>query len=100
MVRNDILLGPAERADVIVDFHGELGRSVILQSVPRADGSPVGIGTPSTPIMAFRVMSAVSDTTRIPSTLTTLPSLTVPPVPDHVWTLEEIVGLLDGTLPD
>ncbi len=30
VVRDTILLGPAQRADVIVDFHGESGRDVVL----------------------------------------------------------------------
>ena len=30
VVRQDILLGPAQRADVVVDFRGELGKDVVL----------------------------------------------------------------------
>ena len=34
VVRQDILLGPAQRADVIVDFRGELGKKVVLRERP------------------------------------------------------------------
>ncbi len=67
VVRQDILLGPAQRADVIVDFHKELGDNVVLESIPRTDDAPGGIGSPSAAIMAFRVVrTADRDPTRIP----------------------------------
>ena len=38
VVRQDILLGPAQRADVVVDFGGAaVGSDVVLQSVPRLE---------------------------------------------------------------
>ena len=39
VARTGLLLGPAQRADVLVDFHGEEGSSVVLRSVPRTDGA-------------------------------------------------------------
>ena len=36
VVRDRVLLGPAQRADVIVDFHGAAGRDIVLDSVPAA----------------------------------------------------------------
>ena len=74
--RSSILLGPFERADVVVDFSGELGRNVVLKSVPRTDTRPAGsVGTPSVPIMQFRVKNSVTDPTSVPSTLETPPTL-------------------------
>ena len=55
VVRQDILLGPAQRADVVVDFRGELGKDVVLQSVPRMDAPAGAAGSPSAQIMQFRV---------------------------------------------
>src|SRR5260221_9859667 len=56
--RSEILLGPAERAEVIVDFAGAVGESVDLRSGPR-HGGPSGAG--SRPyvgaLMQFRVDS-------------------------------------------
>ncbi|HEU5035341.1 MAG TPA: multicopper oxidase domain-containing protein [Mycobacteriales bacterium] len=86
VVRNDILLGPAQRADVIVDFTHDYGKKVMLQSIPRSDGQPGGIGTPTAPIMQFRVNRRVADHTRIPSRLEPLPKLDVPATPDAIWT--------------
>jgi FtsP/CotA-like multicopper oxidase with cupredoxin domain len=85
VVRDDIILGPAQRADVIVDFGKDLGKKVLLQSVARSDNSVVGIGTPEIPIMQFRVKDKVSDGTRVPRKLTKLPALDAPTVPDMVW---------------
>ncbi len=57
--RDHILLGPAERAEVIVDFAGAAGESVELRSGPRHDGHN---GTGARPyvgaLMQFRVDSA------------------------------------------
>jgi FtsP/CotA-like multicopper oxidase with cupredoxin domain len=95
VVRDDIILGPAQRADVIVDFGKDMGKKVTLQSVARTDGSVVGIGTPEVPIMQFRVKHRVSDHTRIPSRLQKLPKLNAPAVPDMVWTFG-LGGDLEG----
>ncbi|MGH8968026.1 MAG: multicopper oxidase family protein, partial [Actinomycetes bacterium] len=59
VVRQDILLGPAQRADVVVDFRDALGKDVVLESVPRLNAPPGAAGSPSAQIMAFRVRSAV-----------------------------------------
>ncbi|HET7529763.1 MAG TPA: multicopper oxidase domain-containing protein [Mycobacteriales bacterium] len=84
--RTDILLGPAQRADVVVDFRKELGKRVQLVSVPRTDNQPGGIGTPDAPIMQFRVTKRVGDATRVPPRLDPLPKLSPPATPDAVWT--------------
>jgi FtsP/CotA-like multicopper oxidase with cupredoxin domain len=85
VVRNDILLGPAQRADVIVDFTHSFGKKVTLESVPRQDTSAGGIGTPEAPIMQFRVTKYVADRSRVPAALEPLPKLSPPAAPNMVW---------------
>jgi FtsP/CotA-like multicopper oxidase with cupredoxin domain/plastocyanin len=92
VVRQDILLGPAQRADVIVDFRGELGKDVVLQSVPRINAPPGAAGSPSAQIMAFRVSGAVSDSTHVPVKLRPVLSMRTPKHVSAVWS----VGLKKG----
>lgn len=89
VVRQSILLGPAQRADVIVDFHRELHKKVLLESVPRDDNPPPGsVGSPSAAIMQFRVtQKASSDSTRIPSTLVSPPAINPPKKATAAWTI-------------
>jgi FtsP/CotA-like multicopper oxidase with cupredoxin domain/plastocyanin len=58
--RQDVLLGPAQRADVVVDFRDYAGQNVLLQSIPRA-GS-VGSGSYPAFLMQFRVGAGPSPT--------------------------------------
>ncbi|MCU1587082.1 MAG: Multicopper oxidase [Frankiales bacterium] len=83
--RTDILLGPAERADVVVDFGKDFNKKLVLESVARVDGRPGGIGSPITPIMQFRVGKRVADASRVPAALMPLPPLAVPSVPTMTW---------------
>jgi FtsP/CotA-like multicopper oxidase with cupredoxin domain len=69
VTRQDILLGPAQRADVVVDFRGEAGRGVLLSSIPRSDGSVTGIGSRDAALMKFRVHGTTDQRARIPFTL-------------------------------
>lgn len=92
VVRQDILLGPAQRADVVVDFRGELGTDVVLQSVPRRNAPPGAAGSPTAQIMQFRVRSAVADTSRLPATLRPAPAMRQPKRVSAVWS----VGLRKG----
>ena len=86
VVRNQILLGPAQRVDVIVDFHSELGKKVVLESVPRSDAPAGGIETPSVAIMQFRVTAkAHGDKSRIPTTLQAPPPIKAPRQVTAVW---------------
>ena len=85
VTRTDLLLGPAERADVVVDFGKDRGKDVVLESVERVDGRPGGIGTPATPVMQFRVRNAVRDTSRVPTTGRALPPLALPSAPTLTW---------------
>jgi spore coat protein A len=90
VVRQNILLGPAQRVDVIVDFHRELHKKVVLESVPRTDNAPPGsIDTPTASIMQFRVTtSAKSDSSRIPPTLVAPPSINAPKKATASWTID------------
>jgi len=86
VVRTQILLGPAQRADVVVDFHNELGKNVQLESVPRTDAPSGAMETPSVSIMQFRVTTkAKSDRSRVPSTLQAAPPIKIPSKVSAVW---------------
>jgi spore coat protein A, manganese oxidase len=72
--RHSILLGPAERAELIADFGGVAGEKVELRSVPRprrerALGTQPFLG----PLMQFRVGERLPDHTRVPRKLRPLP---------------------------
>jgi spore coat protein A len=75
LTRTEILLGPAERAEVVVDFRGREGRSVVLESV---DASSKGVLPATAPalgqFMEFRVGGRTKDTSRVPAALRPLPS--------------------------
>jgi spore coat protein A len=87
VVRQDILLGPSQRADVIVDFHGAVGKHIVLESVPRVSGPADGIGTPTAEIMQFRVRpGGPRDTSKLPSRLLSQPSLRIPRTVAAHWT--------------
>ena len=88
VVRQNILLGPAQRADVIVDFHRELGANVVLRSIPRTDGSTTGTGTRSDALMQFRVRRTAKDPSRIPDVLVRTPRIDVPAKVAKVWTFD------------
>lgn len=91
VVRSSVLLGPAQRADVIVDFSGATGQRLVLGSVPAATGES-GDDARQVSVMELRVGAPARDASRLPSRLPS-PRL-VSPVPDRVsqtWTfgLEE-----------
>ena len=86
VVRTSVLLGPAQRADVVVDFSGASGQRPVLESVPAAVGTS-GADARASAIMQFRVGAPARDTSRLPTRLPS-PEL-VSPVPDRVaktWT--------------
>src|SRR5437660_12470527 len=85
LVRQDILLGPAQRVDVVVDFRGESGSNVVLESIPRANPPKNGAGSPSVQIMQFRVTSNVSDSSLLPASLQAAPGITVPKKVSALW---------------
>jgi spore coat protein A len=104
--RNRILLLPAERADVIVDFAGMEGKNLVLRNVEL----PAGVVSPASPklplIMQFRVGHAVkrAGPATIPTSLPgALPSFGTPDRERYI-TLEEVLdedgdpirSLIDG----
>ena len=72
VVRQDVLLGPAQRADVVVDFRGQRNENVLLSTIPRSDGS-VGTGSRSAAIMQFRVRGHAHQRSRVPERLRAVP---------------------------
>jgi FtsP/CotA-like multicopper oxidase with cupredoxin domain len=87
VVRQTILLGPAQRADVVVDFHGEAGHNVVLQTVARNDAdAKVGTGSRIGPLMQFRVRGTARDRTHIPTALPTPARIRVPHSVAKKWT--------------
>jgi FtsP/CotA-like multicopper oxidase with cupredoxin domain len=98
--RREILIGPAERVEVIVDFSAARGETVELRSSGRhagrnADGSRTYAGA----LMQFRVDGArVADRTRVPRRLRPLPAWArqASRKPDHRWTIS-IGGLFKTT---
>ena len=104
--RNRILMLPAERADVIVDFSGLAGRRLVLRNVKL----PAGVVSPASPnlpfIMQFRVGTTVTNAgpATIPTSLPgSLPSFGTPERERYI-TLEEVLdedgepirSLIDG----
>jgi spore coat protein A, manganese oxidase len=104
--RKKILILPAERADVIVDFAGLEGKHLVLRNLKL----PAGVVSPASPklplIMLFRVGTTV--TNQWPATIPTslpgaLPSFGAPARERHI-TLEEVLdedgdpirSLIDG----
>ncbi len=87
--RREIVIGPAERVEVIVDFAGMAGETVELRSTKRHPGrNPEGAHTYGGALMQFRVGSSrVTDRTRVPRHLRPLPAWTrkANRKPDHTW---------------
>lgn len=65
--RSRILVGPAERVEVVVDFAGRLGQDIVLQNLA-ATGA---LGQ----LMQFRVNRDLNETNSVPATLRALPSI-------------------------
>jgi len=83
--RPDILLGPAQRADVVVDFRGLGDEDVILSTIPRTDTTH-GTGSRAAAIMQFRVRGTAHQSARVPDHLRPVPALDVPEEVAQVWT--------------
>lgn len=76
----EVLLAPAERADVVVDFSGLRGKKLVLTNdaaTPFPDGDPVDAGTSQ--IMQFRVTRPLRrpDTSEVPTFLRSVPRIPV-----------------------
>jgi spore coat protein A, manganese oxidase len=89
--RREILLGPAERVEVIVDFSRMAGEDVELRSSARHAGrNPEGARSYGGALMQFRVGGGrVVDRTRVPRHLRPLPAWTrkARREPDHRWAI-------------
>lgn len=90
-----VLLAPAERADLIVDFSPSLGRRVVLQDLPLPEGT-VSPARPLGDLMQFRVGASASGAGDVlPDSLPgSLPSFTPADVGDRIrtFTLDEVMG--------
>ena len=98
--RSEVLLGPGERAEVIVDFAAAAGQSVELRSAHRHDGHRgAGARTYVGALMQFRVdPRRAPDRTRVPRALRPLPGWAkhASRTPDRTWTIS-IGGLFKPT---
>jgi spore coat protein A len=88
--RTEILLGPAERAEVVVDFAGRAGRTLRLETAEVSGAGPVPVTSPAiAPLLEFRVARrALSrDTSKVPSRLRPLPGWVAQasPQPHRIW---------------
>ena len=86
VLRDEILLGPAQRADVVVDFRDAAGQTMRLDSVPLTGGSLQGIGPRPAQLMEFRVGEPVPDDTEVPARLLDYPGFKVPDKVAATWT--------------
>jgi FtsP/CotA-like multicopper oxidase with cupredoxin domain len=90
--RREVLIGPAERVEIVVDFAALAGQSVELRSGPLSNGkSGPGSKPYAGALMQFRVDSRrMPDKTRVPRKLRPLPSWTkhVSHSPDRTWKIE------------
>jgi FtsP/CotA-like multicopper oxidase with cupredoxin domain len=100
--RREILIGPAERVEVIVDFAAAAGESVELRSAQHSGRNPLGARSYAGALMQFRVASGrVPDRTRVPRRLRPLPQWALRAKrekrrPDHRWEVT-IGGLFKTT---
>jgi spore coat protein A len=76
--RTHITLAPAERAEVVVDFAGRLGKRILLRDLA-ADG-------PQRSVMQFRVTKHVKDDSSVPTTLRPLPALDATSAAERTFT--------------
>jgi len=74
--RTEILVGPGERVEVVVDFSKRAGRRLTLDSVARTDVASEGLISPvgKTSFMELRVTKRAKETSRVPATLRPLPA--------------------------
>ncbi len=98
--RREVMLGPAERAELVVDFASAAGEQVELRSGPRHGArNPLGAHAYVGALMQFRVDSRrLPDRTRVPRKLRPLPGWTkhVSAKPDRTWEIS-IGGLFKTT---
>jgi FtsP/CotA-like multicopper oxidase with cupredoxin domain len=86
--RESVLLGPAERAELVVDFAGQGGKRIVLESVPRENRTPGATDSASLRLMQFRVTErAGRDRSRIPKTLRPAPEFDTLGATRRTWSL-------------
>ena len=88
--RDQALIGPGERVEVIVDFAGAAGERVELRGAPHGGHNPLGARCYTGALMQFRVDSRrLPDRTRVPRKLRPLPAWTrhVSHSPDRTWAI-------------
>jgi spore coat protein A, manganese oxidase len=84
--RTSILLQPAERVEVVIDFSGHLGENITLLDT-NTPGPP---NAPPPELMQFRVNRDLTDNSQVPATLR--------PVPDFPEPVEEREFLIEAEL--
>jgi spore coat protein A len=98
--RSEVMLGPGERAEIVVDFADAAGDKVELRSGPRhGDRNPLGTRPYIGALMQFQVGARrLPDRTRVPRKLRPLPAWTkhVSHEPKHTWEIS-IGGLFKTT---
>jgi spore coat protein A, manganese oxidase len=80
VVRQDITLGPAQRADVVVDFRHQAGSRVLLSSITRTDTDVTAKA-----LMQFRVKGDPAPKAKVPFDLTTIEHYQVPKKVAMTW---------------
>ncbi len=85
VVRRSVLLGPAQRADVVVDFGGATGKRLVLESVPADPGSS-GEEAHQGAFMQFRVGAEKRDHTQVPARLPSPRLVRAPKRVTKTWT--------------
>jgi FtsP/CotA-like multicopper oxidase with cupredoxin domain len=87
--RRQILLGPAERAEIVVDFAGKLGQQLVLRSESLPDERGAN-APPAADLMQFRVVRPALDDSSVPGQLRPLPGWAkdLAAAPDRVWVFE------------
>ena len=88
ITRKEILLGPAERADLIVDFAGHLGQNLRLVSGNVTGASSIPKTAPAVvQMLEFRVNREAVDDSSVPASLRPLPEWAAgaSSQPDRVW---------------
>jgi spore coat protein A len=88
LARKQILLGPGERVDVVVDFSRSAGKVIELRSADGANPRPAATAPAVAKLLQFRVQrTPVRDTSRVPATLRALPAWVgqLAQQPDRVW---------------
>lgn len=89
VAREAIHIGPAERAEVVIDFSGREGERIVLASTPADDAGLLGAtGAASAELMEFRVGPDAPDDSTVPDVLRPLPDWLdeAAESPDRVWT--------------